>query len=302
MQLAEELELDRQGIMDPTDLQQTLFDLPRYRTISSTEIGFSNALESSPHNWMHTPFTRGDMGNDITAARDAIFWSYHCYLDLMWYRWQLQHQAFAGAPSHLLPPDLSKAYDHFPTPMTVGETLNPHDLGYTYDLAGVPEDAVPMAANVERLTPANNSSNSFRWPSRPNAAVATQSDATADRAVAILDALVPPAEGSWSVEFYLHPANVTPQFDDPVFRSRYRAGQYVAWRGSHRPPQSGEQDVLVQLSPRRIAASQNSSEEFYLSMYLRLLPSSVEQGVQAETLDSAASATMKFKSLSVKIE
>ncbi len=303
---AQQLESDRGVIMNPGDLQVMLFDLQRYRN-SGGEPGFSNALESSPHNWMHTPFTQGDMGDDVTAARDALFWSYHCYLDLMWYRWQVQHNAFEGASTELLPPDLAKQYNHFPVPMTVGQTLNPANLGYSYDLPGVPEGVAQLATNSDVLTPTENAPRSFGWPGKARAPVRPAQDVVSKPvALVTLAGFEGPNQGSYAVEFYLHPRDVPAEFDAPDFRAKYFAGQYVVWSGSHRAASTAKEDILVRLAPSKVAASRANDREHVLSVNIRQVArlfQNAAAGQAAQAADQAVgSPPLKYESLSVKFQ
>ncbi|TIX69348.1 MAG: tyrosinase family protein [Mesorhizobium sp.] len=50
--------------------------------------GGYGALEEPPHNTMHSAYIGGLMGNPSTAAEDPIFWSYHAFIDLLWWNWQ----------------------------------------------------------------------------------------------------------------------------------------------------------------------------------------------------------------------
>lgn len=282
---AEELEQDRAMIMDADDLKETLFDLDRYRT-SDTDIGFSNAIESSPHNWMHTPFTQGDMDDDVTAANDMIFWSFHCYLDQMWYRWQVEHGAFAGSDAKLLPANLAKQYDHFPTPMTVAQVLDPADLGYGYDIE---EKSVPvdeMFVQVKELAQSKAVKGAFSWQQADDPKL-LEAAAAKPKAVVIVSDVKPNTEDSWALEFFLHPKDAKPKFDDLKFRKMYFAGQHVQWQGSHRPAHPHQDDVMVMLSPKKVLASKSDKREFVLSTNFRLLPRSKPGLMEAKTLEAA---------------
>ena len=50
-------------------------------------LGFG-ALEQPAHNTMHDAFIGGDMSQPAFAALDPIFFSFHCYIDLLWAQWQ----------------------------------------------------------------------------------------------------------------------------------------------------------------------------------------------------------------------
>lgn len=46
------------------------------------------ALESPSHNVMHDGYIGGLMARPSTAARDPIFYSFHSFIDLLWWQWQ----------------------------------------------------------------------------------------------------------------------------------------------------------------------------------------------------------------------
>jgi len=54
------------------------------------------AFESSPHNYMHGDYIGGMMGNPETAAEDSIYWSFHCFIDLLWSEWQRRNPDEVG--------------------------------------------------------------------------------------------------------------------------------------------------------------------------------------------------------------
>jgi tyrosinase len=41
---------------------------------------------------MHSSYIGGLMGNPMSAAEDPIFWSYHAFIDLLWWQWQQQSE------------------------------------------------------------------------------------------------------------------------------------------------------------------------------------------------------------------
>jgi len=45
-------------------------------------------LELGPHNFMHPWFIGGKMADPATAAEDPIYFSFHCFIDLLWAEWQ----------------------------------------------------------------------------------------------------------------------------------------------------------------------------------------------------------------------
>jgi tyrosinase len=85
---------------------------------------FSTQLEQQLHNNVHG-WVGGAMGVIPIAAFDPIFYAHHCMVDRIWRLWQLQH----GAPG---PPPGSFGVVLEPFPLTVGDVLDVHTLGYDY--------------------------------------------------------------------------------------------------------------------------------------------------------------------------
>jgi hypothetical protein len=50
--------------------------------------GAYGSLEAPAHNGMHSRYIGGFMSSPSTAARDPIFWSFHAFIDVLWYNWQ----------------------------------------------------------------------------------------------------------------------------------------------------------------------------------------------------------------------
>jgi tyrosinase len=88
------------------------------------------ALDMLPHNAMHiwiggnpSSGVNGDMGNNLTAAFDPIFWGHHGNIDRLWARWQKLHPGVD-------PPDLSDVLQGVDS--TVEDSLSVRSLGYEY--------------------------------------------------------------------------------------------------------------------------------------------------------------------------
>ncbi|KAI0908841.1 hypothetical protein F4823DRAFT_463825 [Ustulina deusta] len=89
-------------------------------------------------------FANGDMGENETAAFDPIFFFHHCWIDYLFWNWQVKHQSTEGftflkrgyqgvdnyTPDSPLEP--FKRRDGC-TPLTSQDVANIANLGYTYD-------------------------------------------------------------------------------------------------------------------------------------------------------------------------
>lgn len=117
-----------------------------------------------PTNYSHYPYANGDMGENDTASFDPIFYFHHCFIDLVFWKWQLKNSKtesldiIEGYPgtnsvdSQGPTPGvaggtwltLDSPLEPFKRPDNAGITLTSNDvvdiakLGYAYE--GVPSD------------------------------------------------------------------------------------------------------------------------------------------------------------------
>lgn len=263
------IEKSRQERTEPGLLETNLHSLPTFAEFGGS--GIDGELERTLHNWMHGGYSGGDMGRDTTAARDAIFWSFHANIDLLWYHWQLRHDGVKDVASAQVPVDLDHIYDHFSPPASVRSSLNPQSMSYRYDVT--PEQTLTLTAL--KPLPAPNAT-TFSWPRAAAAAPAPAPERRRQVAGIRIEKLKVPYTGSWQVDAYLHPRRVAPAFGDEAFRRRYRAGYFVKWEGSHRHQQTGEMNVTVVVSSRLVEESATSNEEWVVSVdFAALLPNDV---------------------------
>ncbi|KAG0343743.1 hypothetical protein BG005_002227 [Podila minutissima] len=134
-------------------------------------------------NFDHAAGANGDMGENDTAAFDPIFFFHHCFIDLMFWRWQVRHNQRDSLEIIQGYPGTNSVDSQGPTPGVAGGTWltldspldpfkNPHDptkaitskevvnianLGYDYDnpeppLAGPPTQPAPIltVSNINR--------------------------------------------------------------------------------------------------------------------------------------------------------
>jgi tyrosinase len=92
------------------------------------------ALEGQIHNPMHGSFIGGLMGNPASAAEDPIFYSFHAFIDVVWWCWQQMPKRVSDS---CLKCKLCGLYrnQNRQEPWTAGNTIdvNIAPLGYTYD-------------------------------------------------------------------------------------------------------------------------------------------------------------------------
>ncbi|KAF9158451.1 hypothetical protein BGX21_003389 [Mortierella sp. AD011] len=166
---------------------------PGYQSITSVE---------SPHNSIHLAVggfnvpghdsydqyagANGDMGENDTASFDPIFFFHHCFIDLMFWRWQVKHNQRDSLEIIEGYPGTNSVDSQGPTPGVAGgiwltldsplepfkdlndptrtitsrEVVNIANLGYTYDHAEPPLTNMPNAlpapilivSNINRAT------------------------------------------------------------------------------------------------------------------------------------------------------
>jgi len=169
-------------------------------------------LESQPHNHMHGDFISGSMGNPSTAAEDPIYWAFHCYLDLLWDKWQKKH----GKP----PSSLTALLRGMPDGMKVEDVISVESqLGYTYM-----KDEINLAINeVEAGALESDDDNRiFSMDLDIPELKSSQSPRLYFSSVKV------PANRSYRADLYLHPKSVPFENDDSF--DKYKFDYFVMWR------------------------------------------------------------------------
>jgi Common central domain of tyrosinase len=197
-------------------------------------------LERGPHNYMHSTFIDGKMGVPATAAEDPIYFSFHCFIDLIWAEWQRRNDK---------PPPTSPDVDlrgFLDQPMHKIRDFHDLDsLGTEYQYTDKLKDAfevepparAPMLDRLlaaEPLQPAFDDTVASVLRSRQRLDFAVPAVPEAPTAVVRLDLNVPKA-GSYTLYAYLHPSDVPFAPDDRGFSERWFLGYTSVWRG-HDPP------------------------------------------------------------------
>ncbi|KAF6823708.1 tyrosinase [Colletotrichum plurivorum] len=131
--------------------------------------GFELPNLPPPNNFNRVSGANGDMGENDTAAFDPIFFFHHCFVDLMFWRWQVKHKSEDSL--EIIPgyPGTNSVDSQGPTPGVAGGTwltidsplapftkpndattvltsrdlVNINKLGYTYDSPEPPRAAPP---------------------------------------------------------------------------------------------------------------------------------------------------------------
>ena len=207
---------------------------------------FYGAFESPSHNTMHGEFIGGLMANPGSAAEDPIYWSFHCFIDRLWERWDRVHGSQPTCLDCVL-----RAFPTAPHAGDVSRTENPIDLGggistlgyfYTFQPDEVEPAPRPDSANTDVLFHAMIAApavdHETLYVLRPTGRGLTfevpRLEDIPRRAVLWLVHLTPPNR-SYRLPVFLHPAHV-PYTDDAGFVEAYHIGDFNFWQAHHLVP------------------------------------------------------------------
>jgi tyrosinase len=119
-------------------------------------VGGDGRFESEHHNTMHSLYVGGDMGNSSRAALDPVFFSFHAYIDLVFQFWldehgiqsvtSLNHFLRAAQPSSVTPPPGHVQGAGLPSMGQTSIYLDLANLGYRYEVTA--EDRLPRPEAV----------------------------------------------------------------------------------------------------------------------------------------------------------
>jgi Common central domain of tyrosinase len=197
-------------------------------------------LEWGPHNFMHPEFIGGQMAHNTSAANDAIYFSFHCFIDLLWAEWQRRN----GTPAPTSPDADLRGFDpqsKHPQPLhQVRDFHSTVTLGYEYEYTEKLKSAFAISSPTpvphellvtNRLQPFFEGSEAeelrktarlqFGFPplSKPGAA-----------AVVRLQQLKVPTTGSYRLDAYVHPKEVPFDPNDAEFVRRYFVEYVAQWQ------------------------------------------------------------------------
>lgn len=205
-------------------------------------LGFG-ALEQPAHNSMHTAYIGQDMADPSSAALDPIFWSFHCYIDLLWWQWQQieGHKVTTGLESRLC--GLFKDREHKPeNRFQVKDVLDPvNQLGYTYDYT---RRDVPVAPPVPGQLFTTHPAVDFVLSGRKDPEIVRSLDvivpkpgfATARLNFRGVQVMTP---FSYSADIYLVPRDEEFRPREVLFRERYLVNFLYIWMAHHHGSHGG---------------------------------------------------------------
>ena len=199
------------------------------------------SLENEVHDSMHGSYVGGLLASPSEAAQDPIFWSFHCFIDRLWWEWQQQDGFASDTDLDARLCGLFKSHKHVDANrFAVRDTIVPEtQLGYTYD-----EVRVAEAADVNEI---GVSEGPF-FPTHPAADIVVTASAE-PALVRTLDVTIPEPgfaaahlrlahvnaalAFSYGADVYLTPAGEELRTLDRDFRDRYLADTRFFWMRHH---------------------------------------------------------------------
>jgi hypothetical protein len=213
-------------------------------------LGFG-ALEQPAHNTMHDAYISGDMAQPPFAALDPIFFSFHCYLDLLWAQWQEDHETDTDLEARLC--GLFKDREHRPeNRFRVKDTLGTErQLGYVYEYT--PGEQVPtrLAVAATALFPAHPAFD-FVVSARKRPELVRTLDVTIPTPVfedahLLLTGVNVMTPFSYSADIYLTPAGDELRLEDREFRATHLVDLLYFWQAHHGGNGTRTHDLTVDL-------------------------------------------------------
>lgn len=228
-------------------------------------------LEQPAHNTMHDGFVSGTMADPGRAAEDPIFFSFHCYVDLLWAQWQEDFESDTGLDSRLC--GLFKDREHLEeNRFHVRDTLDPEtQLGYVYEYT--PGEVAPereaQAAAFFPTHPALDVVTSAR--NRPalvrTIELTVPQPGVKDALLRLTDVHVT-TPFSYGADIYLTPASEELRTEDRTFRQRYLANVLYFWQ-SHHSHGDNTHNITVDLgSAVKSLARSHAGEQWVVSVAL----------------------------------
>lgn len=211
--------------------------------VKGSPTGNKGRLERGPHDYMHPNFIGGLMSNPDTAAMDPIYFSFHCFIDLLWAEWQRRH----AMPAPTSPQSKLRGFLTQPK-HKVADFADTLALGYRYgytDQLNVAFDVLapptplplpPPILETVPLTPVSGAGlvTELREKGQVQfgvAAAAAASHAAAGRRVGLrLEGVKIPLTGSYVLRAFFHPVDIPYRRDDKEFAKRFDIGYLAMWQ------------------------------------------------------------------------
>jgi Common central domain of tyrosinase len=277
----------------------------------SSQLGLGyGALEQPAHNAMHDSYIGGDMADASAAALDPIFYSFHCYIDLLWAQWQEHFRTDTDLEARLC--GLFKDREHLPeNRFRVRDTLETEtQLGYVYEYTpGEPPPAAPALVAAEPLFP-THAAFDFVVSARKSPEIVRTLDVEIpapgfEDAQLLLEDVNTMTPFSYSADVYLTAPGEELRFEDRDFRATHLVDLLYIWQAHHGGNGRHTHDLAVGLGPAlRSLAETHAGEQWRVSVALgasetRPRPPDVEAAVALREADVAE--TMDFGGLTLNV-
>jgi hypothetical protein len=193
-------------------------------------------LENPPHDDMHG-FIGGDLVETSTAADDPIFWSFHTFIDLLWW---FRHKTINDSHPR---EELSLNGMRSTTAMrSDGPTLVKHamrdatvEYGYDYEFAPPPE---PLGEPVVAVRSFSDKLPVLAELARQPAEIVRSFDiepvtAKSSRLRVRLEGVSPTKTFPYTAFVYVYPRSQDFRPSDPDFQRQFLVGHFAQWINSH---------------------------------------------------------------------
>lgn len=255
-------------------------------------------FELGPHNHMHGRYIGGSMADPLTAAEDPIYWSFHCFIDLLWHEWQRRNPDQAATSTAII---LRGFVGEPKTQVTDFQSVAA--LGYEYEhnaaLAtdfAAPSPAAPFAAvkEVQRLTPGFDGPVREQFRSSGRAAFSLRSGLPVlTRSWVVIHDVSLPKIGSFTLNVYVHPRDhAWPHSSSPEPSSPFFAGDATIWKvhsgnasnghGGHHGEPHHPTSAHVRVEATSVFERLDVSEKADLVVTLQFIPAPMPDGSPAQ--------------------
>ena len=249
-----------------------------YSAFAGQPVFGSGSVESPAHNDMHSVYVGGPMANPRTASNDPIYWSFHCFIDALWWYRQKVGKADQITGLELAFVAMNDEPDGAKKVSEVVSTDN--SLGYTYDFdppAAQPAAVAGVASPVVRKYPgvADRSLKPARLVQTFDWAVTTAADGSGRLQLAGIRVS---CRLSYSAYVYAYPRSVEFRPADPAFRNAYLVHYFSVWIANSELPDCSSgmftnNDVTITRQQlERIIATGNNDRNIKISVAINESP------------------------------
>jgi hypothetical protein len=255
-------------------------------------------FELGPHNYMHGRYIGGSMGDTLTAADDPIYWSFHCFIDLLWYEWQRRNPGqVATSPTATLRGFAGEQET------LVSDFQNVAALGYEYkynaalaaDFAA-PSPVVPLAEaqRIRSFVPGFAGAVREQFLISGQAAFSLPAGLPVlKRSWVVIHDVRLPKVGSFTLNVYVHPrGHVWPQMSGPDPTSPFYAGDASIWKvhsdnashglGGHHSEPHHPVSAHVRVESTSVIERLNRAGQADLVVTLQFIPAPMLDGSPAQ--------------------